>query len=74
MQRMLVALVLGLLIAVAYLGLSLADVSSQVEQERLARNRELRDSERRGAERDEKPDPGHLSRLERKLRGRHLAR
>ncbi|MHC4449960.1 MAG: hypothetical protein ACYS0E_07435, partial [Planctomycetota bacterium] len=65
MQRMLVAIVLVLLVGVAYLGLTLSDLSSQVEQERLARTREARDDERRPPERE--PDSDRVLRLEKKL-------
>ena len=65
MQRMLVAIVLVLLVGVAYLGLSLSELSSQVEQERLARSRESREDERRPAARE--PDSDRVVRAEKKL-------
>lgn len=66
MQRMLVALSLVLVVAVAYLGLSLSDLSSRVEQERRARARDTRDDVRPAAVSDD-PSTRKLALLEKRL-------
>lgn len=66
MQRLLVALTLILLVIVAYLGLSLADLSSRFEQESRARARESRADDRVPAVSDD-PATRKLTLLEKRL-------
>ena len=66
MQRLLVILVLGLTVAVFGLGYALSSLSTEVREDRLARERAAQAAERGGATRED--DPERLKYLETKLR------